>query len=255
MQRVGEHDRLDEAQREMAVRGLKGLIPFRGRPFLDYGLEALADAGFGEACLVVRPGRDPIREAFQARAGGRLTLRFAVQQEPRGSAHALLAAEGFAAGEPIVVVNADNLYPAATLEAVRRLDGSGLAGFREEVLAAGGGIPLSRIAGYALALADARGFLTRIVEKPDPATLRQLRSRASVSMTCWRFRPAIFTACRAIGPSARGEYELPDAVSYALATLGEPFRVLPSDEPVLDLSEPDDVAIVAARLEERRAGP
>jgi glucose-1-phosphate thymidylyltransferase len=67
-------------------------------------------------------------------------------------------------------------------------------------------------------------------------------------MNCWQFRPVIFAACRAIGPSPRGELELPDAVQHAMDVLGERFRVVPVRAAVLDLSSRQDVAPVAARL-------
>ena len=48
--------------------------------------------------------------------------------------------------------------------------------------------------------------------------------------------------------SPRGEYELTDAVRYAIDRLGERFCVLVVDKPVLDLSSQADVAEVARRL-------
>ncbi len=67
-------------------------------------------------------------------------------------------------------------------------------------------------------------------------------------MNCWRFTPTIFEACRAIPRSARNEYELTDAVAYAIAELDERFEMLVVDEPVLDLSTRADVIEVTRRL-------
>src|SRR5262245_54354599 len=52
---------VDAAQAEAADRGVKAMIPI-GRPFLDYVLSALADAGYTDACLVIGPEHDAIRE-------------------------------------------------------------------------------------------------------------------------------------------------------------------------------------------------
>jgi dTDP-glucose pyrophosphorylase len=243
--------RIDDAQRRMAEQGLKGLIPFHGHPFLAYSISALADAGYRDVCLVVRPAPDPIREYFAAVEARRVRISFAVQSEPLGSAHALLSAEDFAAGEPFLVINSDNDYPATVLAAMRDLDGPGLAGFDPDALVSQGNIPPERLAAYALVTMDDDGFMTGIVEKPDPETRRRLEGRSRVSMTCWRFGPAIFEACRRIEPSRRGEYELPDAVAYAMNVLGERFRVVPVAEPVLDLSNRGDIPSVAAFLEGR----
>lgn len=251
MQRERPGVAIDDAQRRLADRGLKGLIPFHGHPFLAYSISALADAGYGDVCLVVRPDPDPIRDYFASIETRRVRITFAVQSEPLGSAHALLAAEDFATGEPFLVINSDNDYPRAALAALRDLDGPGLAGFDPDALVSQGNIPADRIAAYALVTADDDGFLTGIVEKPDPETRRRLEGRCLVSMTCWRFGPAIFDACRAISPSPRGEYELPDAVAYAMHSLGERLRVVPVAGPVLDLSNRGDIPTVAAFLEGR----
>ncbi len=96
-----------------------------------------------------------------------------------------------------------------------------------------------------------------ILEKPDAATFaRHFGDDASteawddvrVSMNCWRFGPSIFTACRSIELSPRGELELPNAVRYAVRILGERFRAIPVDAGVLDLSRREDIAEVERRL-------
>lgn len=238
---------LDEAQRRMADRGLKPLVPFHGHAYLDYVLSALADGGCAEACIVVPRDDDAIRARYAAASPCRIRLSFATQHEPLGSAHALLAAEPFIGDGEFLVINADNVYPPAAVAALLDVRGSALAGFRRDALVAGG-IPRERIAAYALVTADAEGCLAEIVEKPGPEELRRFGDDALVSMTLWRFTPAILDACRAIGPSARGEYELPDAVAYAVRVLGERVRIVPVDGGVLDLSSREDVPAVAERL-------
>lgn len=242
---------LSPEQREAASRGLKGLIPIGGRPYLDHIIGAAADAGVREICLVVGPGRHPVRERYERVEATRVKIVFAVQEEPLGSAHALLAAESFAGDDPVLVINADNYYPAAAIAGLCALEGNGLAGFRREVLVSRGNIPPERVAAYAIVTADADGLLTRIVEKPNAADVRSMAGSAYVSMTCWRFAPSIFAACRAVPRSARGEYEVPDAVMWASRSLGEQFRIVPVNEPVLDLSCQEDIPSVEAHLRGR----
>jgi len=91
------------------------------------------------------------------------------------------------------------------------------------------------------------------VEKPDDATLAAMPRPIWLSMNCWRFGPSIFAACRAIRPSPRGEFEIPDAVQYALGALGETFHALKIRAPVLDLTSRGDIAPVAAILAGREA--
>src|SRR5690606_7544765 len=220
---------LDDAQRRMADRGLKPLVPFHGHAYIDFVLSALADGGCREVCIVVPRGDDAIRARYAAIGTRRIRISFATQDEPLGSAHALLAAEAFIGDDGFLVINADNVYPPGAVAALLDVRGSALAGFRRDALVAGG-IPAERIAAYALVRADADGCLAEIVEKPGPEELRRLGGDALVSMTLWRFTPAILDACRGIAPSARGEYELPDAVTYATRVLGERFRIVRSEE-------------------------
>jgi dTDP-glucose pyrophosphorylase len=241
-------------QRAAADRGLKALVPFRGAPFLAYVLDTAAAAGIAEACIVVAPGDDPVRRHFAATPARRLKLSFAVQEEPRGSAHALLAAERFAGTGEFLLVNGDNHYPAAALQALRALDGPGLIGFSGDGLRRGG-MEAARLAAFALVETGPDCMLRRIVEKPDPGLLRGLPGGGVYSMTCWRFGPRIFDACRAVAPSARGELELPDAVSHAMAACGEAFRVVPMDAAVLDLSTRRDIPVVEAALAGRSPRP
>ncbi len=217
-----------------------------GRPFLDYVLSGLADAGLSEVCLVIGPEHEFIRRRYTAEAvPRRIRVSFAIQAEPLGTADAVRAARLFADRGPFVVVNADNLYPVGALMALAALPGPGLVGFQPGPLVSQSNIPVDRIARFALVWTDELGRLRRIVEKPDPG---ELGDSALVSMNCWRFSPLIFDACAAIGPSSRGELELQDAVRYAIEHLGETFAVIPWAGGVLDLSGQADVGAVAARL-------
>ena len=107
-----------------------------------------------------------------------------------------------------------------------------------------------KIAAFALATADADGNLAELVEKPDAETAARLGPDAVISMNCWLCGPAIFDAARAIPRSARGEYEITDAVRAAIAA-GDPYAVVVSSEGVLDMSARGDIASVAAALGDR----
>jgi glucose-1-phosphate thymidylyltransferase len=270
---VGQHDgqqvvgrpaaRLSEGQRRAADAGIKMMIPVHGRPFLDYVLGTLADAGVTDVALVVAPDHEAVRDYYRARPPERLALTFVVQPEPRGTANAVAAARHWAAGDPFLVLNADNLYPVAALQALASLDEPGLPGFDREDLVRSGNIPAERVLSFALVDVDDAGYLTRIVEKPaalPPESGRpgisQTRLAASafsrqqgplVSMNLWRFDARIFDACRDVPPSARGELELPEAVALA-ARRGVRFKVIPARGPVLDLSRRGDAADVERRL-------
>jgi len=250
MQAAADPAALTTTQRAAAAAGAKGMMPIgtSARPFLDHVLCALADAGCRDVCLVVAPDHQAIANS-SAGAGrpARVRLSFAVQPIADGTAHAVLAGRAFAGDGPFLVLNADNLYPAGVLQALVALDGPGLPAFDREQLVHDSGFPADRVAGFALLDVDPQGYLRGIVEKPSPPRLAAAGAHALVSMNVWRFDARIFDACAGVPISARGEYELPEAVGLAV-TAGVPFRVIRARGAVLDLSRQDDIPLVSARL-------
>ena len=238
---------LDARQSAAADAGVKAMISAGERPFLDYVLSALADAGFTSICLVIGPEHDMIREYYDALPKERISISYAIQREPLGTANAVLAAEDFAGEDRVLVINSDNYYPPEALQLLAHADGSAMIGFDKTALIARSNIPAARIAAFAVVSMDAEGNLGEIYEKPDAETLARLGDEALVSMNCWLCGPAIFPAARSIPKSARGEYEITDAVRAAIAS-GDPYRVIPAASGVLDMSSRGDIASVVAAL-------
>lgn len=248
MQREDPSAGLTEEQAAIAAAGVKALIPINGQPFLNYSLSSLAQAGYQEVCIVIGPAHDAVRQHCESLDSRCLRIGFAIQEKQMGGADALLAAESFAGSSPFLVINSDNYYPPEVLSEIRSLDGSGLVGFSADSLLKGGKATVDRIANCALLETDDMGYLVNIVEKPDPELLDRMTDPIWVSMTCWRFGPSIFKACRSIGLSERGEYELPDAVAWSINTLGEVFHMITSQALVLDLSRRANIRPVEERL-------
>lgn len=247
MRKESEGAELTEEQRRAADSGVKAMISI-DRPFLDYVISALADAGFTDICLVIGPEHDMIRDYYDSIEKPRVSISYAIQEEPLGTADALRAAEEFAAGEPFLVLNSDNYYPVAAYEALRDMDGAGLIGFDRVAMFEKSNIASDRVAAFALATGDEEGHLIDIVEKPSEEKIAELGDDAMVSMNLWKFTSPIFAAASVIPKSARGEYEIIDAVRQAMDD-GEPFTIIRSDGGVLDMSNRDDIASVAAALE------
>jgi len=254
MQKPDDSAELTKEQNAVAKTGVKAMIPI-DRPFLDYVISALADAGYRRMCLVIGPEHDVVRNYYEALNCRRVSIEFVIQTEPLGTSDAVAAAEQFAAGDDFLVINSDNYYPLQALKDLHELDGPGLAAFAGERRSANDretslrdNIPPERIEKFAIVQTDNDGYLTQIIEKPSPDVIASVPKPIYVSMNCWRFDSAIFTACRSISPSARGELELPDAVQYAIDNLGRRFRVVQMRAPVLDLSSREDIKAVAAAL-------
>ncbi len=241
---------LTAAQQRTADAGLKAMIPLNGRPFIDYVLSAIADAGITDVALVVAPDHLVIRRYFDEHPPSRLAISFVIQADPLGTANAVLAAEQWAGEDPFLTMNADNLYPVQALRDLAALGEPGLPAFEADDLVRTSNIPADRVKAFALVETDDDGYLLRIVEKPQELPAPRVRHGRvhGVSMNCWRFDARIFAACRDVPRSARGEFELPEAVTLAM-TRGVRFRAIRAQGPVLDLSRRADMLDVARRLE------
>ena len=248
---------LSSEAENFARLGLKALIPLRGRPFLDYVVGSLMQAGIRRLCLVVAPDSRLMADyARRTSKLARIEVTCAVQEEPLGTADAVLAAEGFADGEPFIASNCDNLYPQDALNRLARL--SDLCcygvGFESQALLRGGNIAPERVKAFGIFVLTDRAEVLEIVEKPSDTRPYSREGKLWVSMNLFRFTPDIFDACRRVQPSPRGELELTSAVSLLARSGRAPFRVLFVEAPVLDLTRRDDVAAVERLLEGREAG-
>lgn len=250
---------LADDQREAAAGGAKGLMPIAGRPFLDYVLHELAEAGVHDVVFVIAPDDERIRQRYDDEAPPtRLRVRYAVQDEPRGTAHALLAARDAVLapiGAPrddngvrhFLMCNADDLYPAVAVRSLVSLDGPGLVAFDAAALTDGGVMEQERINRFALLDVSADGALVDIVEKPSADHPLAQAAERLVSMNLWRFTDAIFDDCAAVTPSPRGELELVDAVRGAMAR-GTRFLAVRQRVLVPDLTHRRDVPALEALL-------
>ena len=243
--------RLTPEQQAVAEVGLKAMISV-GRPFLDYVLSALADAGFERVCLVIGPEHHSVVDYYRTQSPPtRIALDFAIQEKPLGTADAVLAAESFCGSEPFVVLNSDNYYPAEALRLLRVTPPPAIAGFVRSALIEKGNVPADRVARFGALVVDDQRYLVRITPR-EGDVVSPNHSEVLSSMNCWLFDSSIFEACRRATMSPRNELELPRAVQLGIDTMGMRFRVVRIDLPVLDMSTRSDIAAVQERLSRLR---
>ena len=246
MRKADEAATLDAAQSAAADSGVKGMIPI-GRPFMDYLISALADAGFTDVCLVIGPDHAMVRDYYEREVvTTRVRVAFAIQQQPFGTADAVLSVEDFAHGESFVVINSDNYYPVSALAELQHRDAPALIAFERTALTTLGNVPADRAPRFGALEISADGYLDRIVA--TPAGAGDSGAELYASLNCWLFTHDIFRACRAVGKSARGEFELPQAVQLAIREGWMRFEAVRVRAAVLDMSSRGDIASVAARL-------
>lgn len=248
MRRQAEGVSLGDDQSRIADTGLKALIPV-GRPFLDYVLSALADAGVTDVCLVIGPEHGAVRDHYgQPGLLSRVRVSFAIQDRPLGTADAVAAAAPVVGDREFLVLNSDNYAPVDVLRALAALEGPGLVAFGRDALLRESNVDADRVRQFAVVRIGSDGTLEDIVEKPDADTLASYGDDVSLSMNYWRFDRRVLEACRRVTPSDRGELEIPDAVRLARRENHVRFTVIRMNAGVLDLSSRTDIRDVAQRL-------
>ncbi|MEO7397598.1 MAG: sugar phosphate nucleotidyltransferase [Ilumatobacteraceae bacterium] len=238
---------LEEGQAKVASLGMKGMIPI-GRPFMDYLLSAVADAGYKRVCLVIGPEHGAVERYYTVDSPvGRLELHFAIQEKPLGTADAVLAAEDFCGNEPFIVLNSDNYYPSDVLRKLSEATAPAIAAFARSALVAGGNVMPDRVTRFGALTIDDAGYLLSIMPRPGDDS-RAEGDEIYASMNCWLFDSQIFDACRRVPLSPRNELELPRAVQLGIDTMGMRFTAVRVAAAVLDLSTQSDIAEVQRRL-------
>ena len=251
MRKSDDSTKLGADQAAVADIGFKAMIPMatgNGRPFLDYLLSALADVGLNDVCLVIGPEHIAVRDHYERDAvPSRIRLKFAIQEQALGTANAVLSAEEFVGDDTFAVINSDNFYPADALNALHALAEPAIVGFDRDVLVRRGNVPAERTARFGALDIDSGGYLRRILVSPTEEMLKSGDPIYS-SMNCFLFTKEIFAACREVPISARGEYELPQAVHLAIDRGMMRFKVVRIAAPVLDMSSRGDIGKVAQHL-------
>jgi len=177
----------------------KQLLPVFDKPLVYYPLSVLMLAGIREILLISTPQHVGQYRALLGDGGGvGLRLEYAVQDRPRGLAHALLVGREFVGDEPFALILGDNIFHGHDLvpllrEEVEKLDGATLFGY-----------PVADPHRYGVAVLDKDGRLVDVDEKPA-------RPRSNLAVTGLYFydNEALDYAAE-LTPSARGELEITD---------------------------------------------
>jgi glucose-1-phosphate thymidylyltransferase len=227
---AGEGTRL----RPLTADRPKGLVEVAGRPLLTHCFETLLDLGVDELVVVVGYRGDQVLDRYGDRFEG-VPVSYTHQTERCGPAHALLQAAPHLAGD-FLLLHGDNVCDAnlrAVVECHRRTgaDATLLVETVDRETATRTGVVEF----------DDDGRPAGLVEKPDdPPSTCALRGFTVGS-------PRLLDACRAIDPSATGEYELPAAVDLLLDSGGTVETVV-LDGWCQNVNSPADVAAVERRL-------
>ncbi len=181
----------------------KQLIPVANKPVLVRVIEAIREADVRELGIVVGPTAAEIKGALGSGERWDVKLTYIHQDSPDGLAHAVKISRDFLADDPFVMFLGDNVIEGGI--------SSLIAEFADK--AWNSQIVLKEVdnpSAYGVAQMRPDGSIERLIEKPPkpPSNL------ALVGI--YMFDAHIHEAVNAIEPSARGEYEITDAIQWLI---------------------------------------
>ena len=234
----------------MKSRVQKALHRVAGRPLVTYPIRTCLEAGVSDIVLVLGHQADAVREAVTA-AFPEVSLRTAIQPEPKGTAHAVLSAQDAVKdANRILIVNGD----------LPLLSARSLQGLAEAFHAAGGGfalisVVLERPTGFGRIVREGdAGLVARIVEESD-ATPEQRRIR-EVNLGVYLARTdLLFAMLEQVGSdNAKHEFYFTDVVA-AIRHAGHPVGVycLPDPAEAQQVNDRNDLAACEAAIHRRKA--
>ncbi|HKS37781.1 MAG TPA: sugar phosphate nucleotidyltransferase [Verrucomicrobiae bacterium] len=221
----------------------KPMLHVQGRPILEHILEGLLGAGIRDFCIITGWRAEAIENHFGDGAKWGLNISYANQVVQNGTGKAPELAKDFVGQDTFLLTYGDIKVEPETYQLMLKRfaegDFSGLVTVKAGKDVTQGGLNLF----------DDQFCLKRLVEKPSPAQLDQLRAEGWLksAQPVWYnagiyiFRPALFEFTVRLQPSPRGEYELTDAIS-AMVAAGHRIAGMEIAGPWVDVRDPGVLA-------------
>jgi glucose-1-phosphate thymidylyltransferase len=176
----------------------KPILPLANRMTLAYAFDRLKDMGIHEICIVVGENEAAMKTALGSGEPYDVRLAYARQPEPKGLAHALSFTKDWVGDDKFVLYLGDAIY------------GSGFEAHQRKFLESGAANlnivkPVSDPERFGVANVEG-DRIVRLVEKPK-------NPESNLAMAgMYFFGPEIWEVIPQLQPSARGEYEITDAI-------------------------------------------
>ncbi|HUL58989.1 MAG TPA: bifunctional UDP-N-acetylglucosamine diphosphorylase/glucosamine-1-phosphate N-acetyltransferase GlmU [Anaeromyxobacteraceae bacterium] len=230
----------------MKSRRAKLLHEACGRPLGWYPVKRALEAGASPVVVVVGHQADEVRAALTAALPG-APLRFAVQAEQLGTAHAVLAAkEALAAHRGrIAILSGDT--PLLRVETLRAVADAGVG-----AALALATMTLAAPNGYGRVVRDGRGRPARVVEERDASDAERAIREVNAGLYC-ADAAFLWEALARVGSSnAQREFYLTDLVAIAAAGPGAVAVPVPAEE-AAGVNDREELARAARILTARTA--
>lgn len=265
MKKSSVDPRLDAELVRQADERTKGMIGVGegGRPFLDYLLYNMKQAGLRDIVIVIAENDDALRSYYGLKDRDNdfhgLHISYAVQRIPAGRrkpigtsdalTQALLVRSDWSQGD-FIVCNSDNLYSVLCFKMLLESDApNALIDYDRSGLE----FDQSRIAQFGITRKDGDGYVVEIVEKPKLEELDSLRSSDGtlrVSMNIFRLKYSMIFGPLKDCPEnpVRQEKELVMAVTNMVRAHPKSLKALPLKEHVPDLTYKEDIPVTREYL-------
>ena len=181
----------------------KQLLPVANKPIVFYGIESIVRAGIREIGIVIGETGEEIKRKVSDGSCWNAKITYIYQDRPLGLAHAVKTSRDFLRDDPFVMYLGDNLIKHEVSELAKQ--------YQEQDLDAL--IQLKEVEdprSFGVAELDGEGRVIRLEEKPEVP-------RSNLALVgVYLFNARVHAAIDQLQPSARGEYEITDAIQELL---------------------------------------
>ena len=177
----------------------KPLVKVAGRPVMDYVMDAVAGLDLEELIVITGHLKDVVEKYIVEHYD--VPARFVEQKALNGTAGAIDLARPYVDG-PVLIIFVDTLFE-ADLSLIETADADGIIWAKE----------VEDYQRFGVIVTDARGYMTRIVEKPSTPVSRL----ANIGLQYVRDSRALFDGIAHVlqqPPGKGGEYYLTDAFQH-----------------------------------------
>jgi dTDP-glucose pyrophosphorylase len=220
----------------------KPMLRVQGKPILEHIMGGLMDAGVKDFFIVTGFRAEVIEEYFGDGRKWGAKIQYGRQVSQDGTGKAPEVAKSFADTDFILTYGDILVYPQTYKDMLRRYAEGNFSGLitckASEDVTKG-----------AILLFDNQFCLRRIIEKPSPAQLDQLRREGELAegsngwynSGVYIFKPLLFDFTAKLEKSPRGEYELTDAIA-AMVAAGHRLAGLEIQGRWVDVRDPEVLA-------------
>ncbi len=208
----------------------KHMIPIGGKPILEYCLDALKTNGVNEALIITHYMGETIRGYFGDGSNFGFNLKYSEQKAVLGTGNASSLAESYADGD-FLLVYGDLLFSADAIKHL--LEVHKTRGANSSM----GVVPVDNPESYGIVEINKDGKVKSIVEKPRREDAPSNLANAGLYV----FNKDIFRALDKVKRSARGEWELTDAVTMLAEEGADVLAAQIAKDDWVDIGRPWDL--------------